>query len=203
MDFKLKVCGMRDHKNIGDLISLRPDFIGFIFYEKSPRFIGDNNIPEIPDSIQKVGVFVNESKEFILAEAQKYSLKFIQLHGDESVELVQELKLAGLSIIKVFSVMDEMPVERIRVFENFVDYFLFDTKTSAYGGSGNKFNWSILKQYDSKVPFFLSGGITTTDIPVIKSLELNQLYAIDVNSKFEVSPGLKDIQKLEILKEEL
>lgn len=203
MNIKLKVCGMRDQQNIAELIKLKPDFIGHIFYEKSPRLIHEDYFGKIPNSIKRIGVFVNESEVKILEIAKAYKLEFIQLHGNETVEFAKGLKAKGIKIIKVLSVQSEMPMEQIKSFEPCVDYFLFDTKTPDFGGSGKKFDWSILKQYNSTVPFFLSGGIDLDDIQVIKKMNIERLFAIDVNSRFEVSLGLKDIKKLEALKSRL
>lgn len=203
MGIKLKVCGMREPENIHQLVEIQPDFIGHIFYEKSPRFVGENELINEDESINKVGVFVNESEDIILKKVRQYNLDFVQLHGNEPVELAESLKRSGIKVIKVFSVINTMPKEDIAAFENSVDYFLFDTKTKSYGGSGHKFDWSILKEYNSKVPFFLSGGIELDDLEEIKSLNISQLFAIDVNSKFEVSPGLKNIEQLKILKSRL
>lgn len=203
MQIKLKVCGMREYQNIVDLLGLKPDYIGHIFYPKSPRFFGNNTSVEIPKTTKKIGVFVNESEEIILQIATQHHLDFAQLHGNEPVELAQSLKSKGLGVIKVLSVLDEMPLEAIRKFEQSVDFFLFDTKTPDFGGSGLKFDWQILKQYDATVPFFLSGGIAIEDIELIKKMNLKKLHAIDVNSKFEVSAGIKDIKKIEALKESL
>ncbi len=203
-EIKLKVCGMREAENVSALVALKPDFIGMIFFSKSPRYIENPSVVAlIPKEIQKVGVFVNAGFEEIMEQVRNYKLDMVQLHGDESVALAEQLKNAGLRIMKVFSVTDQMPIEDLKTFEDVVDYFLFDTKTPAYGGSGQKFDWAILKQYTSTKPFFLSGGIDLADVAAIKALNLPQLYAIDVNSRFELAPGLKDIEKIRLLKEEL
>jgi phosphoribosylanthranilate isomerase len=203
-DLKLKVCGMREAENVQALVGLMPDFIGMIFYEKSPRCIDNPDVAKIiPASIKKVGVFVNADLGDILDKIKTYQLDFVQLHGDETPEIASQLKTKGIGVIKVFSVVTELPIAEMKPFEGIVDYFLFDTKTPAYGGSGHKFDWQILKQYDSTTPFFLSGGIDLDDLNEVKSLALPQLYAIDVNSRFEIRPGFKDIEKLNALKNEL
>ena len=201
---QLKVCGMREVENVSALVALKPDFIGMIFFSKSPRYIENPSVVAlIPKEIKKVGVFVNAGFDEIMAQVKSYQLDMVQLHGEEPVLLAQQLKNTGLDVMKVFSVIDQMPMEDLKAFEHAVDYFLFDTKTPAYGGSGQKFDWAILKQYTSTKPFFLSGGIDLADVAAIKALNLPQLYAIDVNSRFEIVPGLKDIEKIRLLKEEL
>ncbi len=197
----LKVCGMRDEANIKGLIALTPDFIGFIFYPKSKRFVGKNFImPLVPISIKKVGVFVNEALPNLLSLVKKYELDFVQLHGNETVEYVNEVKMNGIKILKVFSVSDVLPIQSMKKYLSLVDYFLFDTKTPEYGGSGRKFDWSILKQYDLNKPFFLSGGVALSDVDDIQDLNLKNLIAIDVNSKFENSPGNKNLALVKELK---
>ncbi len=201
---KLKVCGMKEPENIRGLVTQQPDFIGFIFYPKSPRYVGDElDTSGVPADVKKVGVFVNEPIESMLEKVSRYKLDFVQLHGGESVEVVRALKSKNVGVIKVLSVQDAMPIDDIKEFEPYVDFFLFDTKTPDFGGSGEKFDWTILKQYESNVPFFLSGGVDLEDIKTIESLGIEKLFAIDVNSRFEVSPGLKDIERIKALKEVL
>ncbi|MEP1032049.1 phosphoribosylanthranilate isomerase [Ekhidna sp.] len=204
-ELKLKVCGMRDLENIQELIALKPDFIGFIFYPKSPRYVSELDedfIMRIPLSISKVGVFVNEPLDSILDKANKYGLEYIQLHGDEDLSFANALKEKGLKIIKVFRVMDAIPFFA-KNYVGIADYFLFDTASMNYGGSGRHFDWNILKNYNLKVPFLLSGGVQLADISIIKSMEIDQLVGIDVNSRFEIEPALKDIDKLNELKASL
>lgn len=200
---KLKVCGMRDPENITQLLKLNPDFMGMIFYAKSSRNVTDVDpafVRGITDT-QKIGVFVNESLTVILEKQRMYHLDLIQLHGQETPELCQELKSRNLGVIKVFSVGQNFDFDKLQPYESYVDYFLFDTKGKHPGGNGVIFNWDILADYPSQKPFFLSGGI---------SLELSQafpehpqLFALDVNSKFEIRPGLKNIEMLQALKETL
>ncbi len=201
-ELKLKVCGMREPDNIQELIKVKPDFMGFIFYPKSPRYVDemdDDLIMRIPISISKVGVFVNESLDNIIEIANKYGLEYIQLHGDEDLTFANALKERGLKVIKVFRVMDTIPFFA-KNYEGIADYFLFDTASINYGGSGRHFDWNILKNYNLNVPFLLSGGVQLEDIPKIKSMEIEQLVGIDVNSRFEIEPALKDIEKLKQLK---
>ncbi|PKD18269.1 N-(5'-phosphoribosyl)anthranilate isomerase [Salegentibacter salinarum] len=199
---------MKDPENISEVAKLPPDYMGFIFYENTPRNF-DAEIPEIPSEIKKTGVFVNEKINVILDRTKKYDLNALQLHGDESAAFCAELKTllmeTSVEIIKVFSVNDDFNFKRLKEYETVVDYFLFDTKGKNKGGNGITFNWEILKEYPSEIPFFLSGGIGPHEIEEIKKLKAyfkqngneNLLYAIDVNSKFEEQPGFKDVVKLE------
>lgn len=191
---KLKICGMKYPENILEVGALLPDYMGFIFWERSARFF-DGETPNLPDTIKKVGVFVNESVENIIEKINKYNLQAVQLHGKESVEFCQDLKNnidSKIEIIKVFSVGDDFDFDVLKPFENVCDYFLFDTKGKLPGGNGTTFDWKILEKYKSEKPFFLSGGIGIEEIPAIKNLKL-PIYAIDVNSRFEIEPGLKNI----------
>ena len=203
----IKICGMKYPDNILEVGSLLPDFLGFIFWEKSARYF-DGVIPELPKSIKKVGVFVNETAEVILAKVKKYDLQAIQLHGHESVEFCLNLKNeldSKIEIIKVFSVDDDFDFEVLKSFETVCDYFLFDTKGKLPGGNGTTFDWKVLERYPSSKPFFLSGGIGIDEIEAVKEIAKTNLplYAIDVNSKFEIEPGLKNIEKLDSFKNNL
>jgi phosphoribosylanthranilate isomerase len=207
-NIKIKICGMRDFYNIRDVCQLLPDYIGFIFYNKSERFVGDQlnrqQLKNFPTSIKKVGVFVDPTIEYILEQVEKYDLNFVQLHGDETPEFCRKLKLSGIEIIKVFRVDDDFDFNYLEKYKPYSNYFLFDTKSRKYGGSGETFNWNILKNYDNKVPFFLSGGIGLDNIKEVKKLNnVLNIYAIDVNSKFEITPALKDINKIKILISEI
>lgn len=204
---KLKVCGMKFAENIESVAALQPDYLGFIFYPDSPRNFG-SEIPEIPAAIKKTGVFVDAPLQTIIEKAEKYNFNAIQLHGNEPAEFCSELKSAlgaDGEIIKVFSVKDEFDFEELLPYEGKVDYFLFDTKGKNKGGNGYAFDWEILKNYPSHTPFFLSGGISPEDFIKIEKFKQHLeemgkgdlLYAVDVNSKFEVEPGLKNIQELE------
>lgn len=198
---KLKICGMKYPSNIMETAQLQPDYLGFIFYEKSPRFFY-GGLPEIAKSIQKVGVFVNAAAEEILAKVKQYDLQLVQLHGNESPEFCYLLKHNNITIIKAFSVDDAFNCNEIQPYESTCDYFLFDTKGKNPGGNGTAFNWQLLQNYPSQKPFFLSGGIGLDDIEKIKKLHL-PIHAIDVNSKFEIRPGLKNTQQLILLQNEL
>lgn len=200
---KIKVCGMRETENISELLELEPDFIGFIFYEKSKRFAGETDVDfasSISNGPEKVGVFVNSDYEQILERAEVFGLKYLQLHGSESPELCKKLQEEGYKIIKVFQVAESLP-KNLKDYKTCADYFLFDTKSDQFGGTGKKFDWSILKNYDNEVPLILSGGVDVESIEEIKKLasELN-IFAVDINSKFELRPGLKDINKIKKFK---
>ena len=200
---KLKVCGMRDSGNIRQLLKLQPDYMGFIFYEKSKRFAPELDAELLNDfssETKKVGVFVNASLEEVKGKVDRYGLDLVQLHGDESVEYVGDLFAAGIRVIKVFSVGDSFDFEQLKPYKGLVDFFLFDTKGKERGGNGVTFDWELLKAYDQSVPFFLSGGIDNEYISALESLKGMNIHAIDVNSKYEISPGLKDIEELKKLK---
>jgi phosphoribosylanthranilate isomerase len=201
---KLKVCGMRDKMNVLDLIEIKPEYIGFIFYPKSKRFVGETfekNIPEsIPAYIQKIGVFVNETLEIVKQKAKFYGLDFIQLHGDESAEYVENIKKEGLKVIKAFGISENFDFKVLDLYKNHCNYFLFDYKSDDYGGVGKKFNWEYLFQYKGNVPFFLSGGIDLDSLESLSILNDLPIYALDINSKFEIEPGLKNIEKIKEFK---
>jgi phosphoribosylanthranilate isomerase len=204
---KLKICGMKYPENILEVGALLPDYMGFIFWEKSARYF-DGEMPNLPKSIQKVGVFVNASLNEILDKVKKYDLQAIQLHGQESVEFCKDLKKNApklIDVIKVFSILDIFDFGGLKPFENVCDYFLFDTKGKLPGGNGTTFDWKVLENYPSTKPFFLSGGIGIEEIEGVKEILKTNLpiYAIDVNSKFEIEPGLKDIERLKDLKIEI
>jgi phosphoribosylanthranilate isomerase len=198
---KLKICGMKYPENILEVSQLLPDYLGFIFWEKSSRYF-DGEIPKIPESIKKVGVFVDATSEEIISKIKKYDLNVVQLHGNESPEFCRNLKMENIEIIKVFSVNDDFNFSSLESFENACDYFLFDTKGKLPGGNGIIFNWQILQKYKSTKPFFLSGGIGIEEIENIKKSNL-PIYAIDVNSKFEIEAGLKNIELLKSFKNNL
>jgi phosphoribosylanthranilate isomerase len=194
---RIKICGMKYPENILEVGTLLPDYMGFIFWEKSARYF-DGIIPYLPKSIKKVGVFVNASLDEILEKIEKHDLQAVQLHGDESVEFCETLKkkLPNLTdVIKVFSILDTFDFARLNPYENVCDYFLFDTKGKLPGGNGTTFDWKVLEKYPSTKPFFLSGGIGIEEMEAVNEILKTNLpvYAIDVNSKFEIEPGLKNI----------
>lgn len=195
----VKICGMKFPENIRAVAALKPDFMGFIFYPKSPRYaepLDSDTLNSLPSSIKKIGVFVNEDIERILTLVFKYKLNGVQLHGTENVETCRKLKETGLIVIKAFPIAEAYNFKVISTYEEVCDYFLFDTKTDAYGGSGVKFDWSILDEYQGKTPFLLSGGIAPDDAEAILKIVHPKFAGIDLNSKFEVSPGLKNVELL-------
>ena len=190
----VKVCGMRDSENIRAIEQTKADLMGFIFHPKSPRFVA--SLPEyMPKKQKRVGVFVNASLEQILAKAQKFSLEYIQLHGDEPPAFCSELKNRGLKVIRAQRIANADDIIRAESY-NMADLMIFDTKTELYGGSGKKFNWQLLENYKGCVPFLLSGGIRSDTFEEIKAFFHPQFAGIDLNSGFEISPALKDVGKL-------
>ena len=195
---KIKVCGIKFTQNREEVEKLPVDFLGFIFYPKSKRFVGEGAEPGLFNSTKnKVGVFVNENAFEILGLTKNLGFETIQLHGKENPKTCQLLRNQGLKVIKAFNLNESFKFEKLHKYESAVDYYLFDTKTDVPGGSGKKFNWEILEKYTGRVPFFLSGGIGPGDAEKIKELEHPQFFGIDLNSGFEDEPGLKNIGKLE------
>lgn len=221
---KLKVCGMKYVENIQEVGGLQPDYLGFIFYDKSKRNF-EGIIPELPKGIKKTGVFVNEMLEIVISMVEEYRLEAIQLHGDESVVYIEELRkqLAErkalfteenkqikkkknqhyisentVEVLKVFGIKDAFDFDVLKPYLEVVDFFLFDTKGKERGGNGTKFDWQVLENYPFDKPFFLSGGIGLTDVEELQELSNSELpiYALDVNSKFESAPGKKNIEEL-------
>lgn len=215
MNVKLKVCGMK--YNPVEVASLQPDYLGFIFYDKSRRFF-QGEIPKLPSGVRKVGVFVNASLEDISEKIKEHQLDVIQLHGDETPEFCEKLfaqcqtelieveveievempALSAVEVWKVFGINDSFDYGVLRPYEKVIDKFLFDTQSKERGGTGKTFNWDVLKNYPSKKPFILSGGIGLEEIEELKKILQTELpiYAVDVNSKFESKPGLKNITDL-------
>jgi len=205
---------MKYQDNMEAVADLQPDYMGFIFYDKSSRFF-DNEIPKLSESINKTGVFVDADLDEVFRMIEKHNLKAIQLHGKESPEYCKKLrkfchseqseeshnknlKQVQVEIIKVFSIKNEFNFEVLNPYEDIVDYFLFDTKGKLPGGNGYTFNWDVLKDYPSTVPYFLSGGIGLDEVEKLKEFQESPAskycYAVDVNSKFEIEPALKDVE---------
>ena len=207
MHVKLKICGMRFPENIEEISQLNPDFIGFIFYPKSVRYFDLPSLPDLPENIQKVGVFVDATLDFIEEKVKQYSLNYVQLHGNESVAVCQKIQTLDLKVIKAFAVDEAFDFDILKAYENVVDYFLFDTKGKLPGGNGLTFSWELLNKYVLTKPYFLSGGIGPEDVTKIqaflKSRIAQHCFAIDVNSKFENQLGEKDKNKLQIFKNQL
>jgi len=203
---KLKICGMKYPENISEVATLLPDYLGFIFYEKSPRNF-NGVIPLLPKSIKKVGVFLNASKDTIEEKIHLYNLDVLQLHGEETPEFCQEIQKAhpNLELWKVFSLNTNFSFEELFPYEKCVTYFLLDTKGEKKGGNGFPFPWKILKNYTSKKPFILSGGIGLEEIDALNEvLKMNlPINALDLNSKFEIRPGLKNIKTLKTFRNRL
>ncbi|NER12336.1 phosphoribosylanthranilate isomerase [Leptobacterium flavescens] len=201
---KLKVCGMKYRDNIEAVVRLQPDYLGFIFWERSSRFF-DGEMPEVPSHIKKTGVFVDASYEEITDKVNRYDLHAVQLHGNETPDLCKKLKGDNLEVIKVFSIKDHFDFSLLQPYEDVCDYYLFDTKGKLPGGNGYGFDWTILNQYPSKKPFFLSGGIGLDEVENVKRILKTDLpiYLIDVNSKFETAPGLKEEKDIKKFKEQL
>lgn len=187
----VKICGMRDADNIREIERLGIDWMGFIFYEGSARHIL-RKPAYLPDKARRVGVFVNERPERIVEIVADFDLSFIQLHGDETPETCRILRTAGQSLIKAFPIASEKDFQATEPFESLCDYYLFDTKTSGYGGSGTSFDWSLLRHYHGTTPFLLSGGIGPDDAEAILKLRHPRFAGIDLNSRFEIVPGRKD-----------
>ena len=194
MQKKIKICGMREKDNILQADALNPDYLGFIFYPPSPRFFGAATIPVI--RAKKVGVFVNEPISSLLNIAKNHDLDTIQLHGTESPDICRTLRSSGYEVWKAFNVNEFTKTDELMPYAGLCDYFLFDTKTSLPGGSGKKFNWDKLPELSSVSPFFLSGGIGPEDVNRIKALNVHNMAGVDLNSGFETTPALKDINML-------
>lgn len=199
--FKIKVCGMTLAANIASVASLQPDYLGFIFYSLSPRSISDVSaelIKYIPEEIRTVGVFVDEDVEEVKKKVKLHHLKAIQLHGSETVAYCKELKnsLNDIEIIKAFGVNEDFNFAALDDYQDSVDFFLFDTKTKTHGGSGKTFDWKLLNRYQLDKPYFLSGGIDLQHTIDINQIDDSRLYALDINSRFELEPGVKDAEKI-------
>lgn len=212
MAMKLKICGMKYPENMTEVSTLLPDYLGFIFWEKSSRFV-DGIIPELPKSIAKVGVFVDATVQEIISKIEKYDLQLVQLHGKETPECCEVLQQAlkklnyHVSIIKVFSILDTFDFSQLAAYKDVCDYFLFDTKGKLPGGNGFQFDWEILNNYNLTKPYFLSGGIGSDVIDKIRAFQATTAatycIAIDVNSGFELAPGQKDTIQLQKFKNSL
>ncbi|WP_041295678.1 phosphoribosylanthranilate isomerase [Dokdonia sp. 4H-3-7-5] len=194
--------------NTQEVAALQPDYLGFIFYEKSKRDFGDLAIPELPEGIDRVGVFADADIAFAKAKIIQHNLNVIQLHGSESPEYIKELqgylveRSRDLNIWKVFGIKDNFDFEKLKPYEGIVDGFLFDTKGKEKGGNGYTFDWCVLKDYTSQTPIILSGGIGLEEVEKVTEILATDLpiIALDVNSKFEDKPGMKNIEKLKKFK---
>jgi len=201
---KWKVCGMRDPDNIAALSVLQPDYMGFIFWAPSSRYVSSST-PKLEANIKKTGVFVDASIDYIQSTIEAHNLQAVQLHGKETPAYCQLIQNFGVEVIKAFSVKETFDFTSLKPYEAPCDYYLFDTKGALPGGNGYAFDWTLLNNYPSNKPFFLSGGIGQDQIAEIKTLLKTDLplYAIDVNSKFETAPTLKKIDTLKQFKKQL
>ncbi|MGB4400319.1 MAG: phosphoribosylanthranilate isomerase [Daejeonella sp.] len=203
----IKVCGMREPDNIRELVELNPDYLGLIFYPHSKRYmkgLDATHMKSIPPTTKKTGVFVNEAMDVMADEVIQYDLDAIQLHGNEPAEFCRSFRKflhnmqteKHVEIIKAFGISEDFDFSALSEYEDFVDYFLFDTKTAEHGGSGITFDWSILENYKGKKPYFLSGGLSLENIHGITDLKDLRFHGVDLNSKFETEAGIKDINRL-------
>ena len=193
----VKVCGMRDGDNIREVEQLSIDWMGFIFYPKSSRYVSE--VPAyLPTKCKRVGVFVDASTDEIIKKIHDFSLDAIQLHGNESPEQISHLLslTSHLSIIKAFNIATAEDLKSTASYTGLADYFLFDTKGQSVGGNGEKFDWSVLSNYEGDTPFLLSGGIGPDDAARVSSFRHPKCAGIDLNSKFESSPAFKDVTTL-------
>lgn len=204
---KIKVCGLTQLDQICELVALKTDFLGFIFYEKSPRYVLNHLSLEQISEIQyygKLGVFVNERFETIIEISEKADLNFIQLHGDETEHFISELKQKlnpKIEIIKVIRIGNQSSNELQKIINqnrSTINYLLFDTDSKAFGGTGKTFDWNILNDLEISIPYFLSGGISLENIHQLKTIN-HQPYSLDINSKFELESGIKDLEKIKEL----
>lgn len=190
-----KVCGMREADNIHEVEDLGIDLMGFIFWPKSSRYVSQR--PNyLPAHCQRVGVFVDETAEQVKRIAKEYALNIIQLHGHETPEYMRELKTVQVKLIKAFNIATEADLAITKPYEGIADYFLFDTKGKSVGGNGEKFDWTVLDAYQGKTPFLLSGGIGPDDAKRVKAFHHPKCIGIDLNSRFESAPALKDVLSL-------
>ena len=213
----IKVCGMRDAQNIREVSQLGVDMIGMVFYPKSPRYVEmqSSHAGIIPDYVKediniksakspaRVGVFVDDMVQNIVTRVVNYHLDYVQLHGNEPREMCENLRLTldpdirpGIKIIKAISVSDASDIQKYKEYVGAVDLFLFDTKCKTVGGSGRQFDWQVLEQYDGEIPFLLSGGIGPEDASRLHAFHHSKCIGIDLNSRFEIEPGVKDVEKL-------
>jgi len=201
-DKLIKVCGMTLGNNIKEVEALGADFLGMIFYPKSPRFLREKP-SYLPSKAKRVGVFVNSSPEVIQIQDIRYHFDYVQLHGSESPSDCKVLTDYGFKLIKAFSIASEEDILKTKDYEGLCEYYLFDTKCKEMGGSGKTFDWSILENYSGDTKFLLSGGLSLENIDQIKAFKHNKLAGYDLNSRFETGPGIKDSEKIKEFIEQL
>jgi phosphoribosylanthranilate isomerase len=192
---KIKVCGMTDPENVREIMHHKPDYIGLIFYDKSPRSIENGEARgkfSVSGETKKVGVFVNENFDRIINFTKEFELDLVQLHGSETPGDCQRIRSTGLGVIKVFGIDNNFDFNKCRDYIPFADLFLFDTRSEKHGGTGKKFDWGKLKDYQFNTPFLLSGGISIRDVQDLKNMDHDCLAGFDINSQFETRPGYKD-----------
>ncbi len=198
----IKVCGMREPKNIEEIAALPIDLMGGIFYHKSARFLGDRSdsaeaFKNLPTRVKSVGVFVNSELSYLEAMQKQFGLSYLQLHGNETPEQCRAASIIA-PVIKAFGLHDDFDFSQLAPFSEVVDLFIFDTSTKGYGGSGRKFNWEILSKYSGNTPFLLSGGLSQEDSDSVNAITHPKLSGVDLNSGFETSPALKSLSELEL-----
>lgn len=196
---KIKICGLKHPENIRDVLALQPDYIGFIFHPSSQRYIGGLDAGWVKElrGAKKTGVFVNSPLDFVQASIADYGFQAVQLHGDESPDYcVAVREKHTVETIKAFGVGDIFDWSQLDAYEDAVDYYLFDTQSRRYGGTGKTFDWKLLIDYPSSKPYFLSGGLSFANIGKVLQLNDDRLFAVDLNSRFESRPGIKDIELL-------
>jgi len=191
---------MREPENIEAVIGLMPDFLGYIFYPLSKRFVGEKPDEAIfnmvPDNIMKTGVFVDEPHASVMEKIARYKLQAVQLHGNEPADYCEAIYQLGIIVIKSFLVANKLPIEKLQYYEGQVHYLLFDTYSAQKGGSGKQFNWEVLSRYKLDTPVVLSGGIGPNSVKVVNQLNYPFVKVLDVNSRFETAPAMKDINAL-------
>ncbi|MCD7710516.1 MAG: phosphoribosylanthranilate isomerase [Porphyromonadaceae bacterium] len=191
----IKVCGMREPDNIRAVEQCHIDWMGFIFYGKSPRFVA-RRPAYLPESVRRIGVFVDAEAGEIRSRIEEFGLYGIQLHGHESPEVCRMFRTTGITVIKAFSVRPGEDFKECAAYESCCDYFLFDTPVPGYGGSGKPFDWSLLDRYQGSIPFLLSGGIGPESLPALSALKHPRWAGVDLNSRFEISPARKEAKKV-------
>jgi phosphoribosylanthranilate isomerase len=195
---RIKVCGMKDPENIKAVAGLSPDYMGFICYDLSPRYVAalpPDVLEALPQSIYKTAVFVNERAEKIELLINEFGFNAVQLHGSESPDFCHYIRTKA-TVFKAFGLDDDFDFEQLNAYEGFVDYLMFDTKTDGHGGSGKTFDWDILNKYKLDVPFFVCGGLSLDNLEKVKQIKHPAFYGVDLNSRFETEPGMKDVEKL-------
>ena len=194
---RIKICGMREAGNLLAIADLNPDFLGFIFYEKSDRCVRDvldaAIVRGLPSSICKVGIFVDADLADVQAAASRYYLDYVQLHGHESPAYCQQARALGLRLIKAFAVDPDFDFAHLAAYSPSCEYFLFDTKGELPGGNGTTFDWSVLARYDGATHFFLSGGLGLVNVDQLRQFHHPLLCGLDFNSRLETAPGVKDV----------